>query len=455
MQVEFVGQGAQDGGNRAANTSRLVNFYREPVNGSETAFSLRSVLGQEAFASLYGEPRAVHVLDGTIYAVAGGDLTSISAGGTVTELAAVTDGTTASMTSVLNDIVVVSGGAYRVWDGSGFLAPATGNFSRFGSLDYLKGYVVYTELDGRKWGWSDILDPKTLPALNFATAEARDDNCIRVMAVNNNAWLFKERSIEVWYPTGQPGASAFFPLGGGVTDIGLKSHDLIAKFPGGAFFIGHDNVAYVTIEASVKGVSDQMPGVSYSLANESPQACFYYEDGAHKFCVITFADRPAWCLDIATGEWHERAEGVSGPWSAAFAVDNGGWHTIHNDGAVRRMVRNGSDVDGPLIRRAQSKSLYMGRRFRVGRLEVFGRTGWADLDGVGGDPRDAQVWLRVSRDRGHNWSREIWRSLGAYGEYDRKVIWRALGQFDVMTAELGCSEPYDVTFNATATLEVA
>lgn len=454
MQVEFVGQSAQDGGNRGANTSRLLNLYREPVGGSETAYSLRSVLGQQSFGTLNNVPRAAHVMGGLTYVLANGALQTVSSAGAVSSLAYVADSEDATITSNLNHIALASGGTYQVWDGGSLTTPATGNFADIGSIDYLKGYVIYTELDGRKWGWSDLLDPATLPALNFATAEARDDNCLRVLAINNNAWLFKERSIEVWYPTGQAGASAFFPLGGGVTDIGLKSFRLITKVPGAAFFIGHDNVAYITIDASVKGVSEGAPGVSYSLQNETPVACFYYEDGAHKFCVITFEDRPAWCLDISTGEWHERAEGAFGPWSAVMTVDNGGWHSLHDDGTMRKMIRNGVDTGGALIRRAQSKTLYTGQPFRVAKLEIFGRTGWADLDDTSGDPREAQVWLKTSRNRGHNWGREIWRSMGKQGEYGRQVVWRALGRFEALTVEVGCSEPFDVSFNATAQIEV-
>lgn len=456
MQVEFVGQSERSGGNSGANTSRLVNFYREAVNGSETVFSLRSVLGQTAFADLSNTPRSVHVLSNVIYALSGGSLKSVSSAGSVSQLAVVADSAAASMSSNLGSVTISSGGVYQVWNGTTLATPATGNFADIGSVDYLKGYTVYTQQDGRKWGWSDILDPATLPALNFATAEARDDNCIRVLAVNNNAWLFKDRSIEVWYPTGQSGANAFYPLGGGVSDIGLKSYNLITRFPGGAFFIGHDNVAYVTIESSVKGVTDNAPGVTYSIINESPLSCFYYEDGAHKFVAITFADRPAWCLDITTGEWHERASGDDGAWTASEAAQlTAGWYSIHTTGEIVLMSRSGADVDGPLIRRAQSKTLYTGAQFRVPVFEIFGRVGWGDLDDASGDAREAQAWLRVSGDRGQTWGRELWKSMGLQGEYDTRMIWRSLGQFNALTAEIGCSEPFDVTFNATCDLQVA
>lgn len=454
MQVEFVSQGAQDDQNRGANTSRLVNFYREAVNGSETQFSLRSVLGQEAFSdvgvSVGATPRAAVVDGDTLYVSSNGALFEVTTAGVATNKATISDSALTSMAANSGVIAMAVNGTYKTWDGTTLTTPATGNFASIGSVDYVKGYTIYTQKDGRKWGWSDLLDAETLPALNFATAEARDDNCLRILGLSGNAWIFKERSIEVWYPTGEAGANAFYPIGGGVTDIGLKAYSLVAKFPGGAFFVGSDNVAYVTVDSAINPVSAKHPGVTESIVNDDPQACFYYEDGAHKFCVVTFSDRPAWVLDITTGEWHERSEGVLGAWTASDAVYfNAGWKTIHTTGKIYSMVKNGADVESPLIRRAVSSTLYTGTPFRVSKLQVFGRVGWSDIG------RDATCWLRVSRDRGHGYSTEIWRSLGDYGDFDREIVWRAMGRFTSLTVEIGISDPFDASFNATANLEVA
>ena len=38
-----------------------------------------------------------------------------------------------------------------------------------------------------------------------------------------------------------------------------------------------------------------------------------------------------------------------------------------------------------------------------------------------------RVMLRYSNDGGHNWSSELWRSMGAIGEFSKKVIWHRLG----------------------------
>ena len=37
--------------------------------------------------------------------------------------------------------------------------------------------------------------------------------------------------------------------------------------------------------------------------------------------------------------------------------------------------------------------------------------------------------LVYSDDNGHRWSNEMWRSLGAVGEYRTRAVWRGLGLF--------------------------
>jgi hypothetical protein len=80
MKVEFVGHSSRDSDNLAANTSRLINCYRE-VSGGRSAYVLKSCLGLTLFCDLPGVfVRALEVIDGVLYAVAGGKLYSIAAG---------------------------------------------------------------------------------------------------------------------------------------------------------------------------------------------------------------------------------------------------------------------------------------------------------------------------------------------------------------------------------------
>ena len=80
----------------------------------------------------------------------------------------------------------------------------------------------------------------------------------------------------------------------------------------------------------------------------------------------------------------------------------------------------------------------------VGRL-------WVDLDtGVGtatGDGSDPQAMLSISKDGGHTWGRERFRSIGKIGEYAQRAIWRALGRAYEWTFRLRITEPVKVAIS--------
>ncbi len=448
MLLEFVGQSAQDGDNRADETSRLVNVYRDPAEGK---FSLKGVLGQSLLADFdTAFMRDIERVGMDFYLSTGGYLRRLTEAGVKTTLGAITNHADTTISGNNGDVAVVAGGSYYVWNGTTLSNPTAGQFSDFGSCCYVDGYTVITENDGRQFCWSDLLDASTLPALNYSTTEAKDDNNLRCAEIAGNLWIFKERSAEIWYNTGRSGANAFLRLAGGVVDKGLKAYGLLADYDGGAFFVGNDNVAYRTEGAGLTPLSRAHAGVSYSIKFEEPRYCFYYEDENRRFCVITFKDRPAWCYDLDTNEWHERAEGKNDPWTAVNAVKGASdWYCGTNAGLVLKMTRNNTDYEKELQRWAVSRTLYNEQPFSIDLIEFFGRVGWSDIG------RDAKCWLRMSRDGGMTWGPEKWLNLGSLGEYGKKLRRRSLGWFDERaTVELNISDPAEVSFSAQAKVEI-
>lgn len=450
--VEFVGQSAKDSDNGQAATSRLLNLYREPVKlGDRTQYTLKSVLGQAAFADIDKVfLRAMKEIDGEVYAVAAGALHKISVRGVVTELGAVADSAETTIAGNTGNVTVCAGGNYYVWDGTSITQPATGAFSDFGSLAYISNYTVLTEANGRRVQWSNLADPSDLPGVNFATTEARTDNNLRAMAIADNLWLFKEQSTEVWYVTGGAGAGAFAPITGSVIDTGLLAFGLVSKFRQGAFLVGDDGIVYVTNGAGLSPISTT--AVETAIAEETPTKCFYYEDEGHKICVIRFKSRPAWCFDLSTGEWHERAEGPNhAPWTAVETANAyGKWLCGTDLGGIYHMTRNNADISSALLRTAVSRTMTNGHDlFLVDKMEFSGKVGRSDLS------REPTMWLRVSRDHGNTWGESKSRSFGGLGDYQQRIVYRGLGQFRQATVEINMSDPVDIPINATASLDVS
>jgi hypothetical protein len=438
-QLQFFGPTGRDSDNRAANSARLVNCYLEPVQpGGRTGYTIKGVLGMTAQASLPGVfMRSMAEVGGTLYAVCNGSLFSIASDGAVTTLGAVDDSANATITGNFGDVAVTVDNRYFIWDGVSVTEPATGAFSAMGAAEYIGGYTVITEADGRRFQWSGLADASSLPGLNFSTADGRDDNAIRPFQIGGQLYILKERSFEVWYPTGLAGASAFQRQVGGVVDIGLKAFGLVCRVDQGAFMVADDNRAYL-IGSGLIPVSNPM--VETAIDQLSPVFCFSYSDEGHTFCVIVFADGPAWVFDTATREWHERAEGVDfDPWSVRAAARAYGRDYVGKDGGdILSLARTSTDNGAPLPRVMVSRTLANdGDRFVIDELEIFPRQGFAA----------ATVALRLSRDNGITWGAPRVQSWGV-GEYARRIIWRSLGQFRQATAEITITDAEDISVNA-------
>lgn len=444
------GPASFDDDNRAASTGRLINCYRQGVTGrGRTQYALKAVPGTEAFASV-GEVFFYGVTEfkNDIYAAYDGRLLRIGASGTVDDLGAISSNA-ASMSSNGDRVTIAAGGTYYTFLG-GVSTHTVTPLSGAGSVSYLDQYTLVTEKNGRKWAWSDLADPTTFPALNFATAEATDDNLLRVVGLNGRVVLFKQTGREVWYNTGQSGADAFARIAGGARNIGLKEFGLLTKTDEALFFIGNDNIARLTID----GLTEQKlsyPPVDTAIAQGTPTECFYYEHEGQKFCVIRFSDRPAWVFDLATGEWHERAFGPDhSAWPVRGTVRLGdNWYALTNDGFVRKFTQNNEDAGTVLKRTAVSETFYFPERLSVDLIEIFGRVGFSDLG------RDAMMWIRISRDGGATWTDEKARSLGGIGEHETRATWRAQGLARTLTIEASISEPAEIPLWSDYRLEAA
>jgi len=447
--VEFVGQSSQDGSNIAASPSRLFNLYREPVaQGGRTRHVLRSVLGTQPYASVPGVfVRDMFEFDDTLMVVASGDLYQVI-NGNVTLIGEVGNGP-AQISRNGDAVTVTADGKYYVWNGDTFLQPATVGYAPFGSVDFLAGRTLLSEQGGARFWWSDLGEPETIPGLNFASAEQRADKIIRLLVVSGVAMLFGERSTELWSATGQGGANAFALLPGAVVDTGLRGFGLAVKVDGGVFLVGDDGICYLAAGTAWQAVST--PAVNTAIEEGQPQRCFYWEDRGHKFCAVSFSDRPAWVYDITTGEWFERGTGVDrGAWGAVASAKLGrDWIVGDNDGGLYKLARINADHTGVMLREATSFPLYNdGDWFSIAELEIF--TG----HGFQVQPRAAQIMLEMARD-GVRFGPPRNLSVGWDGDFGRRTVFRALGRYVQAVARLSMTDPVDMPIWADARLRLA
>ena len=443
----FFTQAARDAGNIAASSEELTNCYAEIAPGDgRTRLNVRSVLGETAFAmASYTQIAAAQEALGELYFAGSGDLYKVTSTGVVTTLGSIAAGSDITIRGNGNYTTVAANGTYYVWDGATLSTPGSGAITNVGAVEFSSYDTILTEKDGRRFEWTATADPTTRNGLNFRTAEQRDGNLIRPIVDRSQLYLFGEKSVEIWRNTGQSGANRYsFAT---VIDQGLKSYHLVIRSSVGIFFIGADNVAYMTSGTGIGPVST--PAVNTDLQNGSPIACGYYEDRGHKFFAVIFSDRRAWVYDVSTQLWHRRATGVDfGPWTARRIVRAfDGFYTLDNNGGIK-LLAGYSDGATPLKRTLRGKPVDMdGNKFSVADFEVLCSVGTTNLG------RPATGMLRTSWDGGVTWSEELTESLGGLGDYSQQVRFTALGRGEQFTPEFSVTDPAEIIIYSDARIK--
>lgn len=444
--VNFVSSSGRDLDNVSGNTSRLVNCYLEKA--TDRAWFVKSVLGTEPHAAVTGVfVRAMEEIGGLLYVASGAKLWSVTPRGSVDELCDILDDVNTVISSNNGKVTVAAGGEYFAFDPETgiVVGPSGGAFDAVSSVDFLDHYTLATERGGRRFMWSALADPETLNGLYFTTADGRDDLIVRGVALGSLFVVFKEKSHELWANTGGAGAFAFARITGGVRDVGLSGFNLVCKLPsaatGQAAFVGSDGRMYLFSNGTAQAIST--PALETAIARKEMQNLLTYEDEGHTFLCLVFRDEVAWCYDLATGFWHERAEGPRhGPWTARATAKMGAeWFIGQDGGKLSKFARVNLDGAATLYRMAVSETLYRGgERFIVRALELHPRQGFTGDD----------VLLRLSRDGGMTWTLDKPRAMGGVGHYGRRLIWRNLGQARQLTAAIGWTSPVDVSFSTKA-----
>ncbi len=451
MRVEFVGQTARDADNPTGNPCRLINGYREPMlPGGRAQALLRSVPGMADFVTVDGIfMRALTLWEGLILAVVGMDLYSIASDGTATLLGDVeADDEFTGLDQSTGIAVVVANSKYWTWDGATLTNVATGAVTAPASVAYLGGYVIVSQLNGREFQWSALADPATWSGLDFASAEITDEPIIRLIAFKDALYIFKAGGYERWAVTGAAGPDAFQRIDGAQAEPGLAAYGLITTLPNGMAYVGSDGRVHALGLGPIS-----TPAIEVALQRYSPERMFFYEQRGHGFICIAFADAPAWCYDVATGEWHERTQD-DGAWLARASVKAwDAWYVGTDSGKIAELSDTCADFGEPLVRRFVSRTLDQDERFTIAKIEAFPRPA-GDTQGDG-DTSVAKIDLRTSRDGGMTWGNPKSRNMGEVGDYENRVTWRALGQFRRATVEFSLSSVTDIPMLAELDIEIA
>jgi hypothetical protein len=169
----------------------------------------------------------------------------------------------------------------------------------------------------------------------------------------------------------------------------------------------------------------------------------HYQQGGHSFYVLTFpTESKTWAFDAATGQWHERAYRTS---ANELIRHRSNCHVFYDRKHLVGDFENGKiyelDLDtytdnGDVIYRTKSFQHFVadGKRQFFSSFEADMETGVGNAD-----DSDPQAWLRWSDDGGRTWSATVTMSMGAVGEYAKRMRRNRMGMgrdrvFELSTA---------------------
>lgn len=316
-------------------------------------------------------------------------------------------------------------------------------------VDFLNGFFIFNRPGTGQFYWSGSY-ALTLDPLDFATGESTPDKVVRAIRDHNEIWLFGEKSLDVYSPSGSASA-AFEAISGAVQETGCAAAGSVAPMDNTLYWLGNDKRGGVMIWRA-NGYSPARTS-THALEEEirryprlDDAIAYSYQQSGHSFYVITFPTaKKTWAYDAATQLWAERA----------YRLTNNQYEHVRDSCYCfyqrRHLVgdrENGNiyelDLDtytdnGAVIPRVKSF-----QHISQANVIQFFRRMTLDMQvGIGSElEQDPKVWLRWSDDGGNTWSSPLVTSLGKTGEYSLKPYFDRLGRgrdrvFEVSTTAIG------------------
>jgi hypothetical protein len=440
MKLPLTG-GSYEG--RSSNLSPEIcrNWFFEETAGGE---SLVSTPGATVFSALgAGEVRGGIEYNDKGYFVRGNTLYEINATGTATSRGTLTT-SSGLVTMAHNGIRTGANQQIFIADGTQRYIYDNTTSTLTGYTDYaaeivtfIDGYFVFNVKDTDRFYITSLYDGTTVDSDDFATAEGDPDKLQAIASDRRDLFLFGEKTLEVWYNSGDPD-NTFQRYQGGSTQSGLAAPHSVSRFDNTLCWLTQSERGSRTVAMMGEGYNPKIistPEVNYRLSTYTTYSnafAYSYQHEGHEFYCLTFPSHNVTeVYDAATKKWHQRGHTIGGVFPNrerynchVFAF---GKHLFgdYSNGNIYVLDTSVGTIDGTRIPRERVTGIFTDeeKRIRISALQL-------DMEEGGGDPNvatDTSMWLSYSKDGGHTYTDEVERSTGDAGEYARRVVWRRLG----------------------------
>ena len=444
MKIPFLG-GAYEGRSSNVSPETCLNMFYEKGKSGE---SLVGTAGSTVKVTpLQGEVRGGIAYNGLAYFVISNTLYEVNSAGTATSRGTINTTTgRVSMahngirTSANQQIMFVDGTDGWIYDNTtSTLSQITDtDFVASDTVVFIDGYFVFSQNGNSDRFWLTAqYDGTSIDASDFSTAEGWPDVVQSLIADNRELFIFGTETLEVWYNSGDTD-NTFQRYQGGFKQHGCVARFSPARFDNSVIWLsqndrGHGQVVMMAEGYQPKVVSTAEVNYQISTYKNIDDAFGYsYQHEGHEFYVLTFpGNGVTWAFDASTREWHRRGETINGVASRerynchVFAF---GKHLFGDylNGKIYELDGTIGTIDGVAVPRERTTITITDEedRRRLSSIQLDMEEGI----GSGNTVNDDIFELSYSKDGGHTYSTIRQRNAGEGGEWDKRVIWRRLGQ---------------------------
>lgn len=456
--IPLFGLGNQ-GKSSNVDAQKRVNLYVEVQSDPEkNVLTMYPTPGLVTFVN-FGSASAVRGLyekGETLYAVYSNTLYSISNNGTTTSLGTLsTYGGRVAFADNGTQIMMVDGTYGYIYNNQTltFTKITDVDFPASTTVCFFNGRFVVNKNNTGQFFISALYDGLTWDALDFATAESDPDNLVRVMSDGGQLVLYGDRTTEIWGDSG----AADFPyarVGSAAIEWGLAARWSLCKFMDSLIFLRKNRLGQVQVCVQQSSTSSAVstPEMDYIFSQYSAYSDatgFTYMLSGHPFYQINFPTaNESWLYDGQTKAWSKVQYSSGGRHRGEIQAQllSKNYVTDYANGKIYRMAEGVYTDDGVAIyREFVSRHQASGDYSHISQLWLEMEAGVGLQSGLGKTP---QIMMQISKDGGHEWGQEVWRDIGAAGNYRTRAVWNRLGRARDWLFKFRVTDPIKTVFTA-------
>lgn len=412
---------------RKAAVQSAINCRPQRTEG--TTYIMSATPGEALNATLSGEIRNFHDVEGRFFCVASNVLYELVANVWTSRGSIASNSGFVGMAHNASQLVLVDGNTLNVYSlATNVLTPITVPGWR-GSNDVVEidGYMVFVAPGTEQFYLSKIDDSTMLNALDFSSADSSPDGILTQRVFHRQLVLLGRTSTEFWINTGTQ-SFPFARYQSYTMDIGVVGKRAAVVGLDTLFLIGQSRagrgIVYALVGNRPQRVSTQAVEEALRASTDLSQATMwaYQVEGAEFIGIDAPGLATTWVFDAAIEEWHEEAEWAGG-WqprrSGLLTAYNGRHYAGDGFGNVTVLDSTLNTRNGRVIRRERTWPHL--RKTSLQQQSYFGLE-LVCASGLGGT-----IVLEISNDGGFTFGPPLFRSLGATGRNAQLVRWLGLG----------------------------